>query len=108
MAAAHRRQLARRIARQVLAHAAGLRGAEIAVATLFPLTLIVAGLAVLNLDRAVFDLMGGRTSPSADDAAYVAVLYLTFVSMCLLPFVLAGYAYFVWARLKQGPAVAGT
>lgn len=87
---------------------AGLRGAEIVVATLFPLTLIIAGLTVLNLDRAVFDIMGGRDNPTADDAAYAVLFFITFVSMCLLPFVLAAYAWFVWKRWKRRSAMVGT
>jgi len=85
---------------------AGLRTGEIIVATLLPLTLIVTSLSVLNLDRAVFDIMGGRRAPTADDSAYAVLMVLTFVSACLLPFVLIGYAAICWSRYKRRRAIA--
>jgi hypothetical protein len=83
---------------------AGLRNGEIFVATLLPLTLIVATLSVLNLDRAVFDIMGGRRAPTAEDSAYAVLLVISVLSMCALPFVAAGYAYLCWARRKRRQA----
>ena len=43
-----------------LRRAAGLTRAGVAVATLLPLTIIVTALVVLNLEKAVFEIMGGK------------------------------------------------
>ena len=53
------------------------------IATLLPLTMIVVSLTVLNLERVVFNLMGGISSPSGNDAAYVVLILLTWASVLL-------------------------
>ncbi|HET7843477.1 MAG TPA: hypothetical protein VFL14_04960 [Xanthomonadales bacterium] len=69
------------------------------VATLLPLTLIVTSLAALNLERAVFDIMGGIVDgpPSASDEAYAIVVALTLLSVTLSPFVVIAYIALAWA-----------
>ena len=58
---------------------------QIIVAACLPLTMIVTALAALNLDRAVFDLMGGfrERTGTANDTAYEVLITLTFVSVIL-------------------------
>lgn len=55
----------------------------VTVATLLPLTLIVVTLTILNLDKVVFDLMGGRTNPSPNDSAYEVLMTLSYLSILL-------------------------
>jgi hypothetical protein len=57
---------------------------SIAVAALLPITFIIAALTALNLERAVFDLMGGlRGGGTANDSAYGILVGLTLLSMFL-------------------------
>jgi hypothetical protein len=61
------------------------------VGALVPLTLIINALVALNLERAVFDIMGGLREPgTSSDAAYeVLVLITLFADMAFLPVLLA-------------------
>jgi hypothetical protein len=56
---------------------------EIIVTSLLPLTLIVNVLTALNLDKVVFNLMGGTGTRSPNDAAYGVLFLLSFVSILL-------------------------
>jgi hypothetical protein len=54
----------------------------IMVAALLPITLIIVTLTMLNLERAVFEIMGGiRTPGTANDSAYGVLIVLTLFSM---------------------------
>jgi len=64
-----------------------------------PLTLIVSTLTVLNLERAVFDIMGGVRETTAADAAYQVLVVLTMLSVVLFPILLL--AYIVLAILRR-------
>jgi hypothetical protein len=69
------------------------------VATLLPLTVIVATLAALNLERAVFDVMGGlREEGTASDGAYGVLVALTLVSSMLVVPLLIVYVLTWYAR----------
>lgn len=61
--------------------------------TLLPLTLIVVTLAILNLDRVVFDLMGGisPSTRSGNDEAFGFLFLLAFLSFLLFVPVLTCY-----------------
>jgi hypothetical protein len=78
------------------------------IVTLFPLTLIVVTLSALNLERVVFDLMGGRPEEATvNDAAYGVLLFLSLVSVLLL--VPLGIAYGVLAiRSRRSVASPGS
>ena len=55
------------------------------IATLFPLTLIVFTLYTLNLERVVFNLMGGRLEEATvNDSAYEVLFLLSVLSMLLV------------------------
>ncbi len=72
---------------------AGLRWLSLTVAAVLPLTIIVAGLTALNLERAVFNLMAG-INPGAGtpaDAAYAILFGLTYLSYLIAPVVLLLY-----------------
>ena len=64
---------------------AQLGGFQIIVSTLLPLTLIVTTLTILNLERAVFDIMGGlrEGGGTANDQAYAVLFTLTYFSVML-------------------------
>jgi len=64
---------------------AQLGGFQIIVSTLLPLTLIVTTLTVLNLERAVFDIMGGlrEGGGTANDQAYAVLFTVTYFSVIL-------------------------
>lgn len=75
----------------------------IAVAALLPITFIIVTLTVLNLERAVFDLMGGlRGGGTADDGAYAILLGLTMLSMILfIPLLICYIFLIVWASTRK-------
>ena len=71
------------------------------VATLLPLTLIVTSLTVLNLERAVFQIMGGIQENTSNDSAYIVLNLLTVLSVVLLGPVLMSYGVLVYKKLKK-------
>jgi hypothetical protein len=78
-----------------------LDGFSIVVATLLPLTLIIVTLTVLNLEKAVFDFMGGVREGTASDASYGILFLLSSFSILLfLPLLLCYLALIVTARRK--------
>ena len=64
---------------------------SITVATVLPLTLIVFTLTVLNLEKAVFEFMGGVREGTASDASYGILFLLSFFSILLIVPVLLCY-----------------
>ncbi len=78
-----------------LLRGAGLRPLEVIVATLLPLTLIMTALALLNLEHATFQIMGGFGSATAYDAAYRVVLAMTILSYLASPVLVAIYGWLV-------------
>ncbi|HVF28684.1 MAG TPA: hypothetical protein VM943_10615 [Pyrinomonadaceae bacterium] len=82
---------------------ARLSSFSIAVAALLPITFIIVTLTVLNLERAVFDLMGGlRGGGTANDSAYGILVGLTLLSMILFIPLLICYIFLsVWSSLRK-------
>jgi hypothetical protein len=83
-----------------------LKGFSILVAALLPLTLIVVTLTMLNLEKAVFDFMGGIREGTASDASYAILFTLSFFSFILfipllLCYVAFGRAATIEARQEQ-------
>ena len=68
------------------------------VQLLLPLTLIVAALTALNLERAVFEIMGGITETTSADESYFVLVLLTFGSVFLFPLLLIAYFVLVAQR----------
>lgn len=67
---------------------------SIAVAALLPLTFVVVALTMLNLERAVFDVMGGlRDKGTASDGAYGVLVLLTLLSTFLFVPLLISYLF---------------
>ncbi len=56
---------------------------SVVVASLLPLTLIVVALSMLNLEKAVFSLMGGLSEQTANDGAFATLLLLSVFSILL-------------------------
>ncbi len=94
---------------------AQLGGFQIIVSTLLPLTLIVTTLTILNLERAVFDIMGGlrEGGGTANDQAYAVLFTLTYFSvilfvpllLCYLGLILNGVQERRAARLVKSKVV---
>jgi hypothetical protein len=74
--------------------------AECAILLFLPLCAIVASLAALNLERAVFDVMGGLTETTAADGAYFVLMVLSLFATGASPFLLIGYAAMVWRSVR--------
>jgi hypothetical protein len=84
-----------------LRRAAGLAPGGAAVATLLPLTIIVTVLVVLNLEKAVFEIMGGNMQQTQNDAAYAILILITFFSVLASPIVLIAYGVMIYRARKS-------
>jgi hypothetical protein len=84
-----------------LKRAAGLSVLGVIVASLLPLTVIVTALAALNLEKAVFEIMGGNMQQTQNDAAYFILLVITVLSVILSPIMLIIYCVLVYRARKQ-------
>ena len=75
---------------------------SVIVATLLPLTVIVSVLTALNLERAVFDVMGGlREEGTAGDQAYGVLMGLTLLSVLLVGPLLLVYVVTWYAQRSK-------
>lgn len=73
---------------QFLRRSARLRWPSLVAALLAPLTIIVVALVLLNLERAVFDLMAGiQEGGTASDEAYATLFALGFYSLMAAPWI---------------------
>ena len=80
-----------------------LSGPILAAALLLPLALVVVALTVLNLEKAVFDVMAGlREDGGPGDVAYFWLLLVTTGSFVLSPILAALYGYAIWKRVRAG------
>ena len=87
-----------------LKRGAGLSGTAVVVASLLPLTIIVTALAALNLEKAVFEIMGGNMQQTQNDAAYFILLVITVLSVVLSPIMLILYCVLMYqARKAKAP-----
>jgi hypothetical protein len=75
----------------------------VVVATLLPLTMIVTVLTMLNLERAVFEIMSSMQTPgTASDGAYAVLVLLTILSMTAFLPLLAIYGAVLGMRRWKG------
>ena len=74
---------------------------DIVVVTLMPVCLIITTLTILNLQRVVFNIMGGVRNPGPHDGAYSVLLFLTIISMILTLPLLGAYALAIYERRKS-------
>lgn len=82
---------------------ARLPSAAALIALLLPLSLIVAALTALNLEKAVFEIMAGLHGKerTPNDAAYAVMIALTGISFYASPFLLIGYGREIYQRQKD-------
>lgn len=83
---------------------AELSGARFVVAWLLPLALIVFALTVLNLERAVFEIMAGnnRQPGTSADTAYMTLFLLSALSIGLTPVLVITYVVVLF-QARQRP-----
>lgn len=74
-------------------------------ATVLPITAIVWVLAMLNLERAVFDIMGGFREGTSKDSAYGLLIVIVLFSTVLLPVSLISYLVLAYLSYVKNPDV---
>lgn len=74
---------------------------NILTVTLLPICLIISILTMLNLHRAVFDVMGGVRNPTPHDSAYAVLVFLTVVSLVLTIPLLIAYGVGIYKSRKK-------
>jgi hypothetical protein len=79
----------------------GIDAFSIIVTTLLPLTVIVSVLTILNLERAVFSIMGGLRERTANDEAFAVLFLLSLFSYLLFIPLLICYFYLVAAQVSE-------
>lgn len=65
------------------------------VTTLLPVTLIVFALVMLNLEKAVFSIMGGFSERTSNDEAFAILALISFFAMLAFPILLVIYIVLV-------------
>lgn len=73
---------------------------RVLVCCLLPMTAIIFLLAALNLEHAVFEIMGGLRDQTPGDGAYLVIILLSFLSFWLFPILLLAWGWFVYARFR--------
>lgn len=85
---------------------AALRGGALLAALCFPLALVVTALVLLNLDRAVFEIMGGGGMHTADDDAYLLLILIDLCAIYASPVLLALYGWYCWRAWRPAANAA--
>lgn len=85
----------------------GLTAGPLVVCCLLPLTVIIALLAMLNLEHAVFSIMGGLRQTTPNDGAYMVILVLSWLSVLLAPLLFLTWIWFIFTRGRKRPASTG-
>jgi len=86
-----------------LARVAKLDAAQIFAICGLLLAGTVTALAILNLEQAVFEIMGGNDrAATAGDRAYATVIAITGISWLVLPVAVLFYGRLVWDRVRDG------
>jgi hypothetical protein len=80
-----------------LRRVAELSGFATTIAAMLPLTLIVVTLTILNLEKVVFDFMGGVINRTSSDASYDFLTLLSVVAILLIIPLLVCYVALAWA-----------
>ena len=83
-----------------LHRSAGLNGGDLSVAVCLPLALLVTSLTFLNLDHAVFSLMGGGGERTPNDLAYGILILIELISILASPILLISYAVLCFKKRK--------
>lgn len=86
-----------------LRRAAALDWLSVIGAPLLPLALIVVTLSILNLEKVVFDFMGGRQNVSPNDSAYKFLFGVSILSFFISPVLLTLYIIAIIVRVRNKP-----
>jgi len=78
-----------------------LHTGNILTVTLMPICLIISILTILNLHRAVFNIMGGVRNPTPHDASYQVLMVLTGVSMILTIPLIITYCVGIYNSIRK-------
>ena len=86
-----------------LSRTAGLNAGDVIVGTLLPIAIIVVTLSFLNLEHVVFAIMGGLGpgSVTANDGAYLVVVWLSVLSVLLVPVLAIAYGVLVYRAWRH-------
>ena len=89
------------LCRYLMQHAR-LSGGVLLAALLLPLALVVVVLTILNLEKAVFDVMAGLQEErgTANDRAYEFLTILSMFCFVVSPVLLLAYGFAVWSRWR--------
>jgi hypothetical protein len=79
-----------------------LKWHNVSFIALFPMCLLIVTLTILNLEKAVFNIMGGLRQTTGREKAYDVLLSLTFFSMILIIPLFIGYLEGIISRSKKG------
>lgn len=79
----------------------GLTDSSTMILGLLPLALIVVALTALNLEHAVFELMGGIREGTSSDGAFVVVILLSYLAILSSPFLILGYLGLIWLTIRN-------
>ncbi len=78
-----------------------LRRTYVIAITMLPICLIITALTILNLEQAVFDIMGGVRNSTPNDGAYAVLFTLTLLSSILVLPLLAIYGWGINSVRKE-------
>lgn len=79
----------------------GLTKFETFIATTLPLTVIISSLTMLNLERAVFNIMSGMSTATSNDSAYAVLAVMTGISLLLTIPLLIFYLIIIYRKNKK-------
>ena len=70
-------------------------------AAILPLNIIVVSLVVLNLEKVVFNIMGGMDNSSPNQTAYEVLFLLSMLSIIVFPLALLSYLICIWMAQRK-------
>lgn len=80
---------------------AALRPLYVFIVTFLPITLIIFALVMLNLEKAVFNVMGGFTERTPNDDAYFLLNLISLFAMLGFPLLLVAYIVIVVVEISK-------
>lgn len=83
----------------------GLGWWRVTVCCLLPMTTIIFLLVGLNLEHAVFEIMGGLRKQTPGDGAYLVIILLSFLSIWLFPVLLLSWGWLIYTRVRGKKSV---
>lgn len=80
---------------------AAFNAAYVLVTTLLPVTMIVFALVMLNLEKAVFSIMGGFVLRTPNDEAFAVLALISYFAILAFPLLLITYIILVALELSK-------